>query len=283
MPVKSAGPNRWMVAILSDVHGNLSALEAVLADIAARGVTEVVVAGDLVGFGANPNEVVDLLITRGVTLVRGNHEHEYVAPYADRQTRARWRADPRLASMCWYLDRLGPERGAFLAALPERHWLDEATAIVHGSPRHIRDAVLAGTDEAELDAMFAGTPATAAFVGHTHRPVIRTTAQRRVVNVGSVGAPLDGDPRAAYVLAERSVAAPPGAWTSTVVRVPYDVERAIAAYDNGLRAADPGFAAVMARLLRAGQDYLGPWLRLRASLPEDELGAALERYLAEIA
>ncbi len=198
------------VAILADVHGNLPALEAVLADVAARGIDEVVVAGDLVGFGASPNAVVDRLVDPGATLIRGNHETDYVGGHADPATRAAWRANPDLGSLLWYLDRLGDNRAALLAALPDRHWLDPATLITHGSPRHNRDSVTAGTLDADLAAVFGPATPRLAFVGHTHVPLLQSTPWGRVINVGAVGAPLE-DPRAAYAVATRAG----GGWTAT--------------------------------------------------------------------
>ena len=97
---RDIAPCARTVAILSDIHGNLPALQAVLADVAARGINEIVVGGDLVGFGAQQNAVIDLLLARGAVLVRGNHEQDYVVPYGDPLIRARWRADPRLVSLC---------------------------------------------------------------------------------------------------------------------------------------------------------------------------------------
>jgi predicted phosphodiesterase len=267
------------VAILADVHGNLPALEAVLADVAARGIREVVVAGDLVGFGADPNAVVDRLVARGATLVLGNHEAEYVGGYADPATRTAWRADPDLTSMCWYLDRLGTARAALLTALPDRHWLDPATLVTHGSPRHVRDSVRAETPEDELAAMFAPAPPRLAFVGHTHLPLIRDEPWGRVVNVGSVGAPL-GDPRATYAVATRAPGAPDGDWAVALARVPYDVAAAIAAYAGGMGDADPAFAALLGRQLRTGRPVFRSWLRLRATLAPADWPAALARFLA---
>lgn len=277
MAALGASPSTRTVAILSDVHGNLPALRAVLMNVAARGIDEVIVAGDLVGFGARQNEVIDLLVAHGATLVRGNHEQDYVVPYGDPLVRARWQADPRLVSLCWPLDRLGPERTALLGNLPDRHWLDDATLVVHGSTRHIRDAVLAETPEAELEAMFAATTASLIFVGHTHRPVVRAITGQRIVNVGSVGAPLHGDPQASFAVAEHTGSG----WDVELCRVKYDVEAAIAAYDDGLRAVDSGFVEIMARQLRTGRPYLGGWLRLRSSVADADLPSALARYLAE--
>ena len=269
------------IAIMADIHANLAALRATLTDMAAQGATRIVVAGDLVGFGPEPNAVVDLLRERDATLVRGNHEQDYVGQYGQAATRAGWLADRRYASLCWYLDRLGPERSALLTALPQQLWLDASTVVTHGSPRHIRDGIKVGTSDESLQAMFAGSAATVSFVGHTHRQMIRTADGRTIVNVGSVGTPLDGDPRAAYVIATRSADAAAGSWGITPRRVAYNIEETIAAYDKGLRQVAPAFCAVMGHQLRTGQSVVGPWLRLSDGLCAEEEEEALARFLAE--
>jgi putative phosphoesterase len=266
------------IAILSDIHGNLVALRAVLAELEDLGVDSIAVAGDLVGFGPNPDDVVDLLVERAARLIRGNHEKDYVAPYGTLGMPDGGRIDPRFRSMIWSMERLGPERRAFLSELPDSLLLDPETLVVHGSPRHVRDSVLAWTPETELDAMFAEADARLVFMGHTHRPVIRNPARRRLVNAGSVGLPLGGDPRASYVLAWPSQTSGT-VWKVEVRRVPYDLEAAIAAYDNGLRDADAGFVELISRQLRTARDYYGPWLRRSQALPEGELESALRQYL----
>ena len=269
------------VAILADVHGNLPALEAVLADLAARGIGEVVVAGDLVGLGASPNAVVDRLAASGATLLRGNHEADYVGGHADPALRAAWRGDPVSAALAWYLDRLGPARIALLTALPDRHWLDPVTLVTHGSARQLRDAIRADTPDADLAAMFAGVPTRLTFSGHTHEATIRPAPYGRAVNVGSVGAPLDGDPRAAYAVATRAPGAADGAWAVTLARVPYDVEAALAAYTRAMGVPDATFLALVARQLRTARRCVNPWLALCATLHPDERSAALARFLAD--
>ena len=269
------------VAILADVHGNLPALEAVLADIAARGINEIVVAGDVVGFGASPNAVVDRLLASGAILLRGNHEADYVSGHDDPALRTQWDADPVSAALAWYLDHLGPERIALLTSLPDRHWLDPATLITHGSARHIRDAVRVTTVDADLAAMFAGVSARLTFSGHTHEAAIRPAPYGRAVNVGAVGDPLDGDPQAAYAVARKDRGAAHGDWTVAIIRIPYDIEAAIAAYTEAMGMVDPTFLALMARQLRTGRRYIVPWLTLCATLHPDEHATALARFLAE--
>jgi diadenosine tetraphosphatase ApaH/serine/threonine PP2A family protein phosphatase len=263
------------VAVLADVHGNTAALRAVLADADGLGVDEIVVAGDMVGFGPEPDAVVDLLRRRDARMIRGNHEKDYASPYGTPAMPAWWATSRRLVSFRWSMARLGPARRAFLAGLPDRLELDEATLIVHGSPRAVRDAVLPWSKGDDLEAMFASDPCRLAFMGHTHRPVIHDLPTRRLVNVGSVGFPLDGDPRACYVLAERT----DGGWRVETRRVTYDVAATIGAYDADLRAADPGYVELMTRQLRSGRDYLGPWFRGSEGVPDEGLDAALERYL----
>ena len=276
------------LAILSDVHGHRQSLEAVLADAHAHAATEVVVAGDSVNFGPDSPAVVDRLCAVGARMIRGNHEVELVATYLTPEMPDQLANGVRFALARWALDSLGAARRAFLAGLPDLFWLDEATVVAHGSPRHVRDAVTAGRTDEELAAMFGDSPATLAFTGHAHRPVIRDVppAQtggppRRFVNVGSAGFNLDGDVRAAYILAEPDPSGRPGAWRVEPRRVPYDVEAAVTAYDNGLREACPELVELLARQLPTGRAYFGPWLRTAAGLPEQEVLPSIRRFLAE--
>src|SRR5438876_663654 len=108
------------LAILSDVHGHLQALEAVLADAAAVGADETLVAGDTVNFGPDSAAVVDRLRERGAQMIRGNHEVELVATWDTPDLPERVRTSPSFAIARWSLEQLGLERRAFLAALPDR-------------------------------------------------------------------------------------------------------------------------------------------------------------------
>lgn len=188
------------LCVISDIHGNVDALRAVLERIRARGADLVVVAGDLAAQGPRPAEAVDELRgLPGALLIRGNTDRyltqaELVPP-------PYWRADEmpeRLASLAWTRDQLGTERLEFLAALPEATTV-AGCLVVHGSP---------GDDERGI---FPHTPLerfdTAAWTsvmtcGHTHHPVHRVFDGRHLVNAGSVGWPLDGDARPSFALIE---------------------------------------------------------------------------------
>jgi predicted phosphodiesterase len=279
------------VALLADVHGNLVALHAVLADAAAAGADELVVIGDHVNRGPASAAVVDLLRARGAHLLRGNHEADYVAAYGTPAMPPAWTSGWGSGSFRWTMEGLGPARRAFLVGLPDRLWLDEATVAAHGSPLGVRGAVRADTPDARLAELLPAPPeppVQLAFVGHTHRPLVRDVAAGlggqgrpacRFVNVGAVGNPLDGSPRASYILATPGPTGAPGDWRLEPRRVAYDVEAAIAAFDGGMRAVDPEFSELIVRELRTGHPYLGPALRATEGLAQEAISAAIRRFL----
>jgi predicted phosphodiesterase len=268
-----------VLAVLSDVHGNLPALKAVLADAEARGVDGIVVAGDLSGFGGDPDAVTDILRGRGAAMIRGNHERDYVAPYDTPARPAWWEHSIRLVTMRQNMDRLGPDRRAYLAALPDRISLDGDALIVHGSPRDAREGLLPGTTDEQIRERYAAETCALVFCGHTHRPLIRDLPELRLVNVGSVGLPLNGDTRASYAIAARG--ADCDGWRVELIAVEYDVEAALASKrrlsgPNGL----PELDEVYARTLRTGRDYWGPMMRATNDVDDDLYVAALRAYLA---
>ena len=272
-----------------------------LAEIDALGISEIVVAGDTVNFGPKSAEVVDLLRERNARMIRGNHEIELIVPWHLVTTGqaaeatipalggpAGLMSSPRYCAAQWTNRQLGPERRAFLANLPDRLELDERTIVTHGSPRGVRDGVNPTHTVHDLRAKWHGDPATLAFVGHIHRPYVadippRDPAEspRRFVNVGSVGMNLDGDPRAAYAIAEHDPTGDPFTWNVTLRRLAYDVDAAIREYDDGMRDACPEYVEAFSRQVRTGNHYFGPWVRLTQRLPDDELLPSLRAYLDE--
>jgi predicted phosphodiesterase len=266
------------VAVLSDIHGNAVALGTVLSDLDFLGIDKIVVAGDLVG-GPNPDEVVDLLVARQAQMIRGNAEKEYLTPYASAGIPERWRNDPRMGPIWWSIGRLGHERRDLLARLPDQLMLDEATAVVHGSLRHVRDSVLSSTSDEGLDEMFPSQAVRFAFTGHTHQPLVRANARLRVVNVGSVGLPTDGDPRACYAVATQAASTRAGEWEVDFRRVAYDIETAVRSCEGKLGDAFPWYTALMERQLRTGHDCFGSWLRTSGWVLPDDLSSSVQEYL----
>ena len=214
-------------AILSDIHGNLEALRAVLDDARLRADT-VLCLGDIVGYGADPAPCIELVAERSEIVVAGNHEHavagllslDWFNPYA--RTAAEWTRQ-----------QLGDDARSWMGALPLVREIEGAT-LAHASPAHPEEwEYLIGAEQGY--AAFAAFDTRLCFVGHSHvpacwaqgswghdfdsGPVDMTIAQgnRYIVNVGSVGQPRDNDPRAAYALWDVD------ARRVTVRRVGYDV------------------------------------------------------------
>lgn len=225
-------------ALMSDIHANLPALEAVLTDIDRRtDVNAIYHLGDLVGYAPWPNEVVALLRERGIVGVAGNYDSTTATDYKHCGCKYENPNQEELAhrSYEWTRSQVTLETKRFLAALPFRmdlwplggHLTGRPRVIlVHGSPTL---NTLYWTEDrpesfclqmAEIAGMKAGD--LIAF-GHTHRPWFRETGGMHFLNTGSVGKPKDGDWRAGYVLVEVGDAAP----RATIIRVEYDVERAM--------------------------------------------------------
>lgn len=221
------------IAVLSDIHANLNALDAVL-----RAVGEVDAfwhLGDVVGYGPEPNRVVDRLREIGAVGVRGNHD---VAALGGNEIDD-FNQDAR-AAMIWTRERLEPRALEWLSALPEKLVNGEFT-LAHGSPRDPVWEYLMTRRAAKESFSAFETPYC--FVGHTHVPVVfmeldgevemlaaepgtelALGEERAIVNPGSVGQPRDGEPEASCVVLEIGATT-----TITWHRVPYDVEATQAA------------------------------------------------------
>lgn len=225
------------IALLSDVHANLPALEAVLADIEGRGDIESTYhLGDLVGYAPWPNEVVDLLRERGIAGVSGNYDSTVATHYKHCGCRYEDARQEELShlSYAWTLEHTSPASKRFLGGLPFRldlrplggHLGGPRVILVHGNP--VLNTVYWTEDRPDSFALQMAEQAGAkagdviAF-GHTHKPWQKEIGGIHFVNTGSVGRPKDGDPRAGYVLLDVGVDQPVHA---EFVRVPYDVERA---------------------------------------------------------
>ena len=193
------------VAFLSDVHANFPALWRALEGARRHGAEDVVCAGDLVGFGPHPVEVVRLLMERRVRCVRGNVERKLL-DLPSSPKRLRKKLDKKAsAALAWTALALGEEERRFLEALPERLDLDFggcSVLVVHGSPLSDTDYVYPSLTRRALEAKLGPLRPAVLVCGHSHVPFTRLLGGTRVVNCGSVGKPVDGDPRGAYALVD---------------------------------------------------------------------------------
>jgi putative phosphoesterase len=250
------------IAIFSDVHGNLPALDVVLADIESRGIDEVYCLGDLVGYGPNPAGVIRRVRALGIPTIRGNYDDgignrrgQCGCYYVTEQAKS-----DGAASYAFTDAALDDDDHAWLAALPDDiRFEHEGVRILlaHGSPRKINEYLLLDRKDDQLARLADQAEADVVCIGHIHIPYHRklTAADGRTVHYvssGSVGKPKDGDPRAGWVELllgseeEVGASAPldealaPASRTQTwigavVHRVGYDVEAVAAAIvDAGL-------------------------------------------------
>jgi putative phosphoesterase len=193
------------LAIVSDIHGNLTAIEAVIEDIERRGVERVVHGGDFALTGCRPAEVVDRVRELGWAGVVGNTDELLWRPeeYAVQRQRA-----PKLGDLLRALFEdyapttralLGKERIGWLRALPSE-WRDNELALVHASPGDLWRAPLTTADDAQLISTYRPCGTGVVVYGHTQLPFVRRVGDLTVANSGSVGSPFDGDPRPSYLL-----------------------------------------------------------------------------------
>lgn len=226
-------------ALISDIHANLPALEAVLSDIAARGdVRGTYHLGDLVGYAPWPDEVIELLRRNAIPGVAGNYDSTTATDYKHCGCQYE---DPRQeelshVSYAWTRAHVSPETKRWLGALPFRidvrplggHTAGPRLILLHGNP--VLNTVYWTEDRSDrfciqMAGMVSAKAGDVVAFGHTHKPWQRIVEDIRFVNTGSVGRPKDGDWRACYALVTMD-----GSATETeFIRVEYDVERAMQA------------------------------------------------------
>lgn len=216
------------IAVFGDIHANLPALEAVLADIDERGITDLYCLGDLVGYATQPDAVIDLLQARNVHTLMGNYDEAIGNDWDDCGCNYTDPVDIAHAeqSMTWTRANTSAESKAYLRSLPGHLRADVGglrVLMCHGSPRKINEALLDNRPDKTFTRLLHDYAAEVLVCGHTHLPYHRTLPDgRHAVNAGSVGKPEDGDNRACYVV----LAGDAGNLHVAFVRVAYDTERA---------------------------------------------------------
>lgn len=210
------------IGIISDIHANLEALTRALEALAGSGVDQIACLGDIVGYGANPNECIELVRRHCSLVLMGNHDQAAVDLKA-----AEFFSPHARVAVEWTALQLAPEHKRYLEGLPLTAEC-AGSLLVHASPH---DPAEWHYILSEIDAQqaFGSFEHRICFVGHSHVPgafAERTRAQevtkedRFLVNVGSVGQPRDGDPRLSFGIFD------PDVWEYRNVRVPYDVTTA---------------------------------------------------------
>jgi putative phosphoesterase len=231
------------IAIVSDIHGNRFAFEAVLADLRETSPDLILHGGDLADGGASPREIVDRIRDLGWQGVVGNTDEmlfrpeslaEFASPSPNLQP-----LFAAIGEMAATREALGDERLAWLRALPGAQ-VHGPMALVHGSPKSPWRAPAPEASDAELESVYAPLGRPVAIYGHIHRSYIRNLTELTVANTGSVSLSYDGDTRASHLLLDEA--------TPLIRRVEYDARK------EGKALSDCGFphADWVAKMLVTG-------------------------------
>ena len=195
------------IAAFSDIHSNIYALRAVLKEVDQEHVDMIVCGGDLVGYGPNPNEVIETISERNIQTVLGNYDEGIGFNKDDCGCEYLTQKDQEIGhlSLEWTKKYVSDENKAFLRGLPRQiRWEIEGKQVmlVHGSPRRINEYIFENRPLDSIVNMLKSDEIDVLLFGHTHIPFHRVIDGIHFVNVGSVGKPKDGDPRACYTVIE---------------------------------------------------------------------------------
>ncbi|GAB4092922.1 metallophosphoesterase family protein [Flaviaesturariibacter terrae] len=235
------------IALFSDIHANLPALEACLASIDAQRPDALYCLGDLVGYNVWPNEVIAAIRGRGIPCIAGNydlgiglHSNDCGCAYKTDEEKAMGQV-----SISYTNSSTGEEERRYLRGLPahirlqfRRGQEELQVLLVHGSPRRVNEYLFEDRDEKSLLRILTESSADILCFGHTHKPYHRIITDDggrsyHAINTGSVGKPKDGDPRGCYVLLDIAADRPLAECvTVQFIRFEYDVERAARAVED---------------------------------------------------
>jgi putative phosphoesterase len=274
------------IAVLSDIHSNFVALEAVLADVAAQGADAIIVAGDFLNRGPQPREVREFLRAQSWPMLRGNHE-DYVVAQCQNFSDDDALANPIWQPARWTATQIDRDASGF-AHLPISTRIQTPggdIVIAHGTTRFNNEGIFPKTSDAELrEIITAASDENSALplycCGHTHVSLVRQIGHTLVVNAGAVGMPFNGDTRAQYAIVTRRA----NGWDAELRAVEYDVERAAHTFQtHGFLDGGGPLARVILHELRSARPHLSHWINrfgdaVRAG--EMSVARAVELYLA---
>ena len=231
-------------AIVSDIHGNRTAFEAVLADIRSMSPDVVLHGGDLADSGSSPVAVVDSIRELGWQGVRGNTDEMLFDPQSLQTFASQYPNLQKLFALVEEMaaatrEALGQDRLEWLRTLPLLH-LDDGIALMHASPETPWRAPTPEASDAELESVYGSISQPIAVYGHIHRPFVRRLSRITIANTGSVGLSYDGDRRASYLLIDDTLL--------EIRRVEYDVEAEV----RSLGCCGLPHAAWVAKLIENG-------------------------------
>jgi predicted phosphodiesterase len=264
------------LAVIADIHGNMPALEAVIADLEEVSPDEILVGGDLVGRGPEGSRVVATVHERGWATIRGNHE-DYLLDFRRGKVPDAWQGQNQWAASRWMAAELGAAAVEYIRQLPlsVTPRVGEGLLLTHGSPASYNEGLGPWTPDSALGRHLRGIDGSLLVCAHTHRPMHRVVTEGEVVNIGSVGLPFNGDRRAQYGLfhwdGER--------WTVELRQVEYEFEETLAIYRSSGFAEAGGVTALLLELeLRHAAPYLVPFLKWAAAVGVDPEAERIDEF-----
>ncbi len=239
------------IALFSDIHANLPALEACLDSITAQQPDAIYCLGDLVGYNTWPNEVIREIRSRSIPTIAGNYDQGIGLESDDCGCAYKTDAEKEMGkvSISYTNSVIHSEERAYLRTLPAHIRVEfqlngekQNLLLVHGSPRRINEYLFEDRDEKSLLRIMEEVDADIMCFGHTHKPyhrVLQTAAGKlkHAINIGSVGKPKDGDPRGCYVLltiGSNISLSDRDSITVKFIRFDYDVEKAAKAIEDSM-------------------------------------------------
>jgi hypothetical protein len=237
------------LAILSDIHGNRHALEAVLKHARGQGAAQLILnLGDSTGYGPDPEGVVRWIRGANFRNILGDYDNKVVSKKHRREAWKAVKTSDKRAMFAWTYEALSKRSRKFLKALPEQISLQlEGLQLVlsHASPASRHEHLGLDTPETRLQALAQGSKADIILCGHSHQAFVRRAAGTLFINPGSVGRPDDGDPRASYAVLELQE----DRATAQLFRVPYNITGAVQAMRR------TGLPLIFSEVLRQGKNY----------------------------
>ena len=247
------------LAILSDIHGSLPSLEAVLDDLQKYQPDHIIVAGDMVT-GPNSVEVLTILRDLDCRMIRGNNEN-YILRFESGEAPDWWYTSKQFGFVRWTFKHMDKESLDFIHSLPEQRAVEynhqHTIRVVHGSPRNADEHLYPGYDPEPLKVALSQTIEPVLICGHTHIPWIVTENNRLVFNPGAVCASINGNPDAQYAMLTWQT----NHWEVEHHSIPYDMNRLHQAYvESGLLEEGSAFAHVFLLTVETGQNIAREFL-----------------------
>lgn len=270
------------LAFLADIHGNLPALEAVIADLHQAQPDAIYLVGDQVNRCPWNREVMTLVMAQGWPAIAGNHDL-VVGAINTPNNRPPFTERERFPTLWWTQENLGEDHLDLLRSWPEERQLRfdglPEIRLLHGVPGNAFVGILPEDNDTKVAALLQNVEEAVIVCGHTHRPLHRRLAAKEIFNGGSIGIPYNSDPRAQYLLLDGVQ----GVWQPTFRQVDYDRSVIPAAFDaTGFRRAVGPMAELHLRTVMSGEPWtsdFGYWLRFQPTAFQQDLGLAIDHYL----